>query len=310
MPARAIIVGDRTDAHVVAVLAELAERDAPAPLVFDADSLTRTGFALTDDSLEVDGTTVTLGSNCRGWLRRYAPSMWGAGLVSGSLEAVRRRAFLTLAAAITRRRGIEWLTTLDAILAAEDRLAQLDVVRATGYRTPKSVVTSSAAHACAILGDRFLVKPLGQGFYHAVDGPKAVFSTVLTRDNIDAVDFAHAPFVAQSIVDAQEHLRVVTVGNRTCVAKLDATRWPVDWRQAEEAHASWQAAEDTEACDAARRVATAFRVGYTSQDWIRDRNGNLWFLDLNPAGQWLFLPNPIAGEVTASVADHLHGDNQ
>ncbi|HVE45526.1 MAG TPA: hypothetical protein VNA57_02100 [Acidimicrobiales bacterium] len=54
-------------------------------------------------------------------------------------------------------------------------------------------------------------------------------------------------------------------------------------------------------------MAGALGVGYSSQDWVVDRSGQPWFLDLNPGGQWLFLPEPAASAVTASVAAWLAG---
>jgi hypothetical protein len=52
-------------------------------------------------------------------------------------------------------------------------------------------------------------------------------------------------------------------------------------------------------------LSAALGVGYSSQDWIEDVDGAHYFLDLNPGGQWLFLP--FADEVTAAIADWLGG---
>ena len=38
----------------------------------------------------------------------------------------------------------------------------------------------------------------------------------------------------------------------------------------------------------------------------RDTDGGWWFIDLNPAGQWLFLPTGPATGVTAAVAAFLN----
>jgi hypothetical protein len=46
-------------------------------------------------------------------------------------------------------------------------------------------------------------------------------------------------------------------------------------------------------------------VGYSSQDWIVTATGVSHFIDLNPAGQWLFLPNPGAREITDAIAEWL-----
>ena len=57
----------------------------------------------------------------------------------------------------------------------------------------------------------------------------------------------------------------------------------------------------------ASTAAEQLGVGYSAQDWIQDADGTWWFVDLNPAGQWLFLPNKVAEQVTAAIASLLDG---
>ena len=89
--------------------------------------------------------TVGLDTSTRGWLRRYAPTLWGAGTLTGSLDSVRRRAFLALVGAISRVGETEWLTPLEAMLRAEDRMLQLQIASELGISVPRTVVTSDGS---------------------------------------------------------------------------------------------------------------------------------------------------------------------
>ena len=304
---RALIVGDVTDSHVQAVLAEIARTGGGVPLLLDAPSLTKLPYAVHDGALTLGDMTVRTDEAGRGWLRRYAPTMWGAGAIAGSLESVRKRAFLTLVGSISRVGNRQWLTTLNSMLAAEDRLYQLDVINRLGYRTPHTVVTSCGGNARSVLGNEFVVKPLANGYYNSADGPQAVFTTALTETDLDQTDFADAPFVAQELIATVEHLRVVTVGGRAWAAALNADGRPMDWRQQDEAHFAWVAVDAPDVCAAALAVAAAFDVGYSSQDWARDTTDRASFLDLNPGGQWLFLPPEVSEPVTNAIAEYLNG---
>lgn len=252
-----------------------------------------------------DSMDLSLGG--RGWLRRYAPSMWGAGSNIGSLEAVRKRAFVTLVGSITRIGSYEWLTSLDSMLKAEDRLYQLQVAERMDCHVPTSVVASDVGDARCVLGESFVVKPLSNGFYHSEDGPKAVFTSELTGEDFDRVDFAHAPFVAQERIDVESHFRIVTVLDQGWAARLDAAGRPLDWRRQEEAHSRWEEIDVPELISNAVRLSQQFGVGYSSQDWVRDHHGRDVFLDLNPGGQWMFLPPPVAESVCRSIAEFLSG---
>ena len=281
---RPIIVGDPTDSHVDHVLARYAELGRPAPLLVDAPSVMHGNYALTLDEVALDDVRVELVSPARGWLRRYAPSMWGAGLRAGSLEAVSLNAFLALIGSVSRLGSVEWLTPVDRMLAGEDRLYQLDVARRLGVRVPRTIVTSRATAAVAELGPTFIVKPLAGGYYLGDEGPRAVFSSQLAAQEALSLDFSAAPFVAQEVIRAKTHLRVVTVGSDAWVASLSADDRPLDWRQQEEAHSEWRPVRDIAIAQQAVQIAAALGVGYSSQDWIVDDAGAT-FVDLNPGGE-------------------------
>lgn len=300
----AIIVGDPGDGHVLAVVQAVADLGGPSPFIVDAAALSRKPFCVLDDHLTLDGSSIELNGCTNGWLRRHAPSAWGAGTVSGSLDAARLRAFMSVIGSIARASGPVWLTPLDKMLRAEDRLEQLAVARAMGFRVPKTIVTSSGSQAADHLGLPFVVKPMVNGYYRTDDGPRAVFTTALTATDLDEVDFAAAPFVAQEQITPIEHLRVVTVGDRAWTASLSAADRPLDWRRQPEAHFEWREAADDQVIRCALRLSGALGIGFSSQDWLRDDDG-LIFIDLNPGGQWLFLPPEVSDPATRSIAKYL-----
>jgi hypothetical protein len=304
---KALIIGNAADIHVQAVASSLRRRGGDEPLLVDAPGLRAEGFTLTLDRFEHRGGTMAISSGGRGWLRRYAPSGWGTGTVSGSLAAAEKRAFLTLVGSISRLGNRTWLTPLDAMLGAEDRLVQLEVAGVLGISVPQTIVTSDPANASKALGERFVVKPLASGFYRRDDEAWAVYTNKLEADEAVSLDFGAAPFVAQEPIVADDHFRVVTVGTSAWAARLSAAGRPLDWRQQTSAHGEWEPVDAPDLCLDAVRLAQTLGVGYSSQDWIGNSNGNT-FLDLNPGGQWMFLPSEICVAVTDAIADFLAED--
>jgi hypothetical protein len=299
-----LIVGSRSDAHVAAVLAALRDCHSVEPVVVDAPELQRSGFSVDLDQFVFEGATLSFRDAGTGWLRRYAPTAWGAGLPIGSLEAVTQRSFLSLVGALSRVGWRRWLTPLDSMLAAEERLSQLYVARDLGLRVPDTLVSASANEVLDRFGERVVVKPLGQGYYWDGGEPRAVFTRSLDGTTLDGLDFGAAPFVAQDLIDAKRHLRVVTVRDHAWVCELDAAHLPLDWRQEPVAHTRWRTTQNASVAEAALLLASTMNVGYSSQDWIDDGDGEA-FVDLNPGGQWLFLPVEVSGRVTKAVAAFL-----
>lgn len=300
----ALIVGNPADSRVRSVIQALESLGAERPLVVDAPSLQRGGFVLSATKLEANGGEISNAGGGRGWLRRYAPSGWGTGNVAGSLASAIHRSFLHLVGSISRTGNRVWLTRIDEMLRAEDRMLQLEVANALGITTPQTLVSSSAERVVEQLGDRFVVKPLTLGLYSGPDGPRSVYTSELDDRTARDIDFGGVPFVAQELIEAERHYRIVTVLNEAWVTSLTAAGRPLDWRRQESAHREWTEAVDDECADAALQLSGAMGVGYSSQDWLV-RGDQRYFIDLNPGGQWLFLPSRVGECISGSIARFL-----
>jgi hypothetical protein len=157
------------------------------------------------------------------------------------------------------------------------------------------------------LGDRVVVKPLGPADYvDDKEQPRVVFAGSLDRADPRLADLSSAPFLLQTVIHAAQHLRVVVVNDRTWACGIEAADRPLDWRAQDEAHGAFETLVGFDEIRAqARALCAQLRIGYASQDWIIDSDGVAWFLDLNPGGQWLFLPEPTASEISAKMAAWL-----
>ena len=302
---RPLLVGNESDAHLRSVAKRLRERNVE-PVVFDADSLAEIGYSLSPHDFVVDGEVVA--EEGRAWLRRAAPNRWSSGDRVGSVADVSFRARVRLIASIARHGNRQWVTTIDALQAAEDRIHQLTVASRLGIATPPTIVSSDPAQIELALGGDAVIKPLATGAFVSADGePQAVHTTRLTTDLLASGDFGAAPFVAQKRIKVQQHLRVVTAGSVVTTAALEADCWPLDWRVADDAHDSWRRYEAPEVEARAVQLAAELRVGFSSQDWLVPESGPPRFIDLNPAGQWMFLPQDVADPITEHIVNFLSG---
>lgn len=209
-------------------------------------------------------------------------------------------------ASIARYGHREWITPLDVLQRAEDRIHQLAVASKLGVAIPRTIVSSDPAEIKWTLGLDTVIKALGSGaFINAEGQPQAVYTTPLTAELLASGDFGAAPFVAQARIDARCHLRVVTAGTVVRTAGLNADDWPLDWRMAEDAHHSWRPFDSPEVEAQALGLAAELGVGFSSQDWLVPMAGPPVFIDLNPAGQWMFLPEAVAEPITEQIVNFL-----
>lgn len=243
----------------------------------------------------------------RGWLRRIAPPDWCDRLHLGTREAAEVSAQLALLTALADAEGLGWLTSYWAMARAENKLVQCRCAANLGIPVPMTATASNSSDIPIRLGASFVVKTLGVGHYEHEGRPYAVHAAVLARQDSALRGLSLAPFLVQQTIDAAAHLRVVTVGNQAWTCRLDAAGLPLDWREHDGAHHSWIADQQPAVEGDAIRLAAALQLGYSSQDWILDGTGSAWMIDVNPAGQWLFLPEQVGCLVTAAIAEWLLG---
>jgi hypothetical protein len=303
----ALIVGSVHDEHVQAVVAAMVDS---SPVVLDAASLEEDEFLLDGNRLalhKADGLQEIALSGARGWVRRLSPPGWRTGVIAGSREAAVRSSWIALTVGLASHPEVNWLTAYPRLIGAENKLRQAIQAARLGIRVPRTVVANDPQAIPADLGNELVVKPLGVGHFVKSDGEAQVlWAQTLERDDERLVALAGAPFLVQEQIPAQRHLRVVTLQERAWCCALQADRLPVDWRRDDAAHHSFELSSDGEVEQAALRLAHDMGLGYSSQDWIDTGNGAV-FIDLNPAGQWLFLPEPVSGAVAGAIAEHLQG---
>lgn len=304
--ATSVLIGDHDDPHVQAVVAHL---DPQSTLVFDAAWLSESDFYYDDSglALRIEDAWIDIAGGARGWLRRIAPPKWQEGVLVGSRRAAETGAVLALLGAFGRRGGIAWLTPLDLGLIAENKLFQLEHAASAGVRVPKTICTSSPQRVLAELPGRRVVKALGPGHYVDDELAQVLFAQELTDELMNELDF-RVPLLFQEKLEAVRHFRVVTVGNRVWTCALSADRLPVDWRAVDAAHDSFESVSTPpDVAEGAVAICRALGIGYSSQDWIETAAAR-YLVDVNPGGQWLFLPDPVASDVSRELARWLRND--
>ncbi|MFE3830576.1 hypothetical protein [Streptomyces sp. NPDC059092] len=242
-PVSTFLIGEATDPHVGAVLARLPKQGT---VVVDADTLPSALYRLSPAEgtfIDLAGEPVHLSptATARGWIRRLAPAGWDTGTVLGSRAAARLSSRMLVLAALLRDARISWLCGVDALFAAENKLVQYRAAQTAGLRVPDTFICTDPEFLAAELGEPFVIKPLGPGNFTDDDGNDHVVHTrAVTAQDLAGADLQGAPFLAQKLLTARTHLRIVTVGEHAWTAELDAEHVPLDWRQAARAHHSFE----------------------------------------------------------------------
>jgi hypothetical protein len=260
-------------------------------------------------SLKDSGGELVNLAGSRGWLRRLAPDDWQGGVPPDGHEGIVRQAWSAAIVSLVSLARVEWLSSLTRILGAEDKLVQARACRELNLPTPPTVLVTRPQRIPLHFGHRLIVKPFAAGHFREETGDaRVVYATPITRDDPRLELLSGAPFLIQPLLGAVAHRRICTVKGQAWVAELNADGLEADWRSIERAHSSFRTINDDRAAENALRLSRHLGVGYSCQDWLIGEDDQSYFLDLNPAGQWLFLP--AASHITCAIADWLIGDGR
>lgn len=209
-----------------------------------------------------------------------------------------------------------WVNRPEAAQRAENKLAQLHACRRLGLAFPETVVTNDAEQVDALRRKwgRIVFKSfLMHQWEHRESGRKyAVGVTLLDeRSELPADAIAVCPGIYQRYIEKACDLRVTVIGERFFAMSLrkKAGDAYVDWRphsqepgMRAEAVALPAAVEDK-----LRALMRELGLVFGCIDLAVDRQGEVYFLEVNQAGQFLFVEDmvpehPVLQAMTAMLA--------
>ncbi|MEU4555756.1 ATP-grasp domain-containing protein [Micromonospora violae] len=175
---------------------------------------------------------------------------------------------------------------IDCAYLAEHKLLQLEVAGRLGISFPQSLVTNDPDEARGFLDE-------GPAVAKGLSGNIAI-SPIVSRLDADLVDAVRAiPVLLQREVDAVADIRLLVCGADVIAWRRDrSTDVHPDWRREDpDGKGFFQVDPPAGLAQSAINVVSALGLSTAVQDWVLDRSGQPWFLESNPQGAWLFLPN-------------------
>lgn len=309
-----LVVSYEGEAHTDAVLRHLTDAgqdivrldmaDFPSPATFSAEwSDAGPARFLVDTA----AGPVDLARAEAVWWRRVQPFT-----VDPAITSVERRHF---AASETGQAVYGMLDSLDcawvnprqADAAAHHKPLQWTVARALGLRVPRTLVTTQPDAARAFVQALGLGRVVFKAFLASIEEWRE--TRLVEAEDLQRLDLLrYAPVIFQEYIPGVD-LRITVVGRQVFAAEIDARRssYPVDMRMV--IGEGKVQAVDLPAALQDKLLALQQRLGlvYGAIDMRRSDDGEYHFLEVNPAGQWLFVEErtglPISQAHAALLAD-------
>jgi glutathione synthase/RimK-type ligase-like ATP-grasp enzyme len=198
-----------------------------------------------------------------------------------------------------------WINPRLADDAAHHKPYQWTVAQKVGLRVPRTLVTTQAEAARAFIEDVGLGRVVFKAFLASIEEWRE--TRLVNQEDLSRLDLLrYAPVIFQEYI-AGVDLRVTLIGDKVFAAEIDARQssYPVDMRMVI-GEGTVRAVELPEAL-VAKLLELQRRLGlvYGAVDLRQTDAGEYHFLEVNPAGQWMFCEERAGLPITQAHAELL-----
>lgn len=304
------MIGGRQDPHVIAVVGALESKGARVQLIDRYCATDTISFSLNGSQQFVqirDGAREINLNDVRAiWWRQKPMKVWDLddpeNLVAHEF-AEREWGFL-LRSLTQLAPGAFWINRLVPHVEWARKPAQLQLARHCGFSVPATIVSNDPSDVLNFVKEKKVIyKPLSN-FVFPPD--EYTFATLIKESDLDNRNsIRRAPGIYQEYVEKKYELRVTYVSGKTFWIKIDSQArrtTETDWRksQLEDMYSIVPAYAETDSI--IRKFMRSAGLEYGAFDLVVDPHGRVWFLECNPAGQWLWLEELTGVEIVEELA--------
>jgi glutathione synthase/RimK-type ligase-like ATP-grasp enzyme len=201
-----------------------------------------------------------------------------------------------------------WVSPYEAIVDGENKPHQLEVAAKIGFTIPSTLITGDAIQARAFVEKHGTCVAKSQ----AVEFPrgKTLMTTVVTSEsNLSYDGLSIDPMIFQQFIEPAYELRITVVGRAVFAAKIkSADQGPFrDWRYGhiDNSFAAEATTIDADLQEKCVQLTQQLGLRYGAIDLIVDKDGVVWFLEINPNGQWAFIEEATGQPIGKAMAELL-----
>ena len=279
---------------------DLAEFPAQRPIEFSWSSARQPQFMI-----EHDGRRVNLADASTVWWRRVASFAVDPCIGHGERSAFAHSETSQAVYGMLDSLACPWMNPREADAAAHHKPYQWTIAHELGLKLPRTLVTTDAKAAREFIDSVRPAKVVFKAFLAAIQEWRE--TRLIEQEDLDRLDLVrYAPVIFQEYVPGVD-LRITMIGDDIYAAEIDVrnTSYEVDMRMVV-GEGIVKAVTLPEAVQTKlRKLQRRLRLVYGAIDMRRTEGGEYVFLEVNPAGQWLFVEQRTGLPIAQALADYL-----
>jgi glutathione synthase/RimK-type ligase-like ATP-grasp enzyme len=198
-----------------------------------------------------------------------------------------------------------WMNPREADAAAHHKPYQWSVAHALGLRLPRTLVTTDPDVAREFIAAMHPAKVVFKAFLASIREWRE--TRLVAQEDLDRLELVrYAPVIFQEYVPGVD-LRITMVGEEIHAAEIDVrnTSYEVDMRMVVGEGRMRAVTLPGELQRKLRQLQRRLGLVYGAIDMRRTEQGEYLFLEVNPAGQWLFVEERCGLPISQALAGYL-----
>ncbi len=204
---------------------------------------------------------------------------------------------------------LRWMSRPSALLRAENKIYQMKIARAVGFKIPATLITNDIHEFVAFkkVYPHLICKALGGGLVGDEQCGMFIYTSSIGDHAVpSAEDLRVAPTIFQENLAPAKHYRITVVGDSAIVVRLTFDESVLDWRTLQAPPKTEAAELPTSITSAAVALVQHAGLTFSSMD-VLVRDGDAYFLDLNPNGEWAWLERHADVLIADRIVNYLAG---
>lgn len=205
---------------------------------------------------------------------------------------------------------LKWLTNPYKIYLTKGRVNQLTFASKLDFKIPKTLITNDKSEFLTFFEEchrKVIIKSINPLSYISRNGEKESFYTeVIDEKNINDIDFtllSNSPTLFQEFIDSEYELRITSVDNQHFAVKIVSSI--TDWRKQKAIVKYEEYNLPNEISILLTKYLNNYDLDFGCFDFIKGKDGQYYFLELNPNGQWLWLEIETGVPIRKAIIDFL-----
>ncbi|MGI5897619.1 MAG: hypothetical protein ACOX6Q_00435 [Candidatus Dojkabacteria bacterium] len=201
-----------------------------------------------------------------------------------------------------------WVSNPYAIKKASNKLTQLIVARKIGFNIPRTIFSSTPKDIEDFrleIGD-VVMKPLGLPYARVNGVDSWLYATlILSGRKLDYDGIGITPMIFQERIKKRFDLRVTVIGEQVFGCKIVSQN--LDWRSSQSKSSTLYTEFVLENNFAKKCVEMTkyLDLNFGAFDFVYSMEGEIFFLEINPNGQWAFVEEKTGLPLSKTMAELL-----